>query len=69
VSGFQGLFAVTQTIDVAVYDVIEHSRSSNSTLDEPVPNKLLPVKVTVVPPSTVPNLGLMLVSTGVDALL
>jgi hypothetical protein len=69
VSGFQGLFAVTQIIYVAVCDEIVHSRSSNKTDDEPTPAKLLPVKVTVVPPTTEPNLGLMLVSNGVEALL
>lgn len=55
-----------QTISVAVWDVILHSLLSNKTVVAPL-SKFSPVRVTVVPPSTEPNLGLIEMSLGVES--
>jgi len=66
VSGTYGLFSVTQTIYVSVAVETVHARLSNRIVAV-FELKFSPVKVTVVAPSTEPNLGVIAVSLGVLA--
>ena len=56
---------VIHYICVEVWEIIVQGLLSKRTVALLVPSRFTPVKVTVVLPSTEPNLGLILSSTGV----
>ena len=63
-----GLLPVVHTISVEVEAVTTHGIPSIMiSFSYGIGENLLPVKVTLVPPTTLPNLGSILVKTGVMA--